>query len=186
MRKSKHYFLYVIVALMLALNTQAQAGKGKIIFTDHCASCHNINKVITGPALNGVEQRHSVDWIRRFVRSSQTFMKSGDKDALALYEKFNHITMPDHPDLTDNDITNVLAYIKSESKDITKEKPPFARPPGHRRLTYTPLSWEANKYLLLGYLGTVALLIIVLLMAVQVKHWQRLQTEEGNTNLLRQ
>src|SRR3954453_23031204 len=88
---------------------------GKTIFMTRCAACHNVNKQLTGPALAGVDQRHSIDWIINFVHSSQTLVKGGDAQAVALFEKFNKIPMPDHPDLTSDDIKSIVSYIKSEA-----------------------------------------------------------------------
>jgi len=87
--------------------------EGKAIFSTRCAGCHNVNKVVTGPALAGVDQRHSIDWIINFVHSSQTVIKGGDEKAVALFEKFNKIPMPDHPDLTAGNIKSIVEYIKS-------------------------------------------------------------------------
>ncbi len=89
---------------------------GKLIFTSRCASCHNVNKIVVGPALAGVSERHPEDWIVKFVHSSQTVIKGGDKAAVDLYEKFNKVPMPDHPDLSTDNIKSILAYIKSETK----------------------------------------------------------------------
>src|SRR5687767_9005656 len=89
--------------------------EGKAIFSSRCASCHNINKDLTGPALAGVSDRRTIEWITSFIKSSQTMVKSGDKDAVALFEKFNKIPMPDHLDLTDDNIKSIVAYIKSAS-----------------------------------------------------------------------
>jgi cytochrome c551/c552 len=82
--------------------------KGKAIFTTRCAGCHNVNKTLTGPLLAGVDQRRSIEWIIDFVHSSQTMVKSGDKNAVALFEQFNRIPMPDHPDLTDDHIKSIV------------------------------------------------------------------------------
>lgn len=73
---------------------------GKTIFVSRCAACHNVNRILTGPALAGVDQRRSMDWIVKFVQSSQALIKSGDKDAVAIYHQFNQVVMPDHADLT--------------------------------------------------------------------------------------
>src|SRR6478735_4079442 len=74
--------------------------EGKQIFTSRCAACHNVNKTLTGPALAGIKERRSIEWIISFVQSSQTVIKGGDKDAVVLFEKFNKIPMPDHKDLS--------------------------------------------------------------------------------------
>src|SRR5688572_6757319 len=92
--------MYLTLGLsMIAINANANPDPpkdGKLIFNSRCAACHNVNQVLTGPALAGVHDRRSMDWIIKFVRSSQAMVKNGDKDAVAIYEKFNKIPMPDH------------------------------------------------------------------------------------------
>ena len=144
--------------------------EGKAIFSARCAACHNVNKVITGPALAGVDQRRSIDWIINFVHSSQTVIKKGDKDAVALFEKFNKIPMPDHPDLTSDHIKSIVEFIKAEAS-TGSEKAPFNKP-GKLRPVYTPLS-ITNYGFFIGYLAVVTLLIIGLLIAVKVKSMER-------------
>jgi cytochrome c551/c552 len=162
------------LALVLFISSQIMAAppveEGKAIFSARCAACHNVNKVITGPALAGVDQRRSIDWIINFVHSSQTVIKKGDKDAVALFEKFNKIPMPDHPDLTTDHIKSILEFIKAEAS-TGSEKAPFNKP-GKLRPVYTPLS-ITNYGFFIGYLAVVTLLIIGLLIAVKVKSMER-------------
>jgi mono/diheme cytochrome c family protein len=145
--------------------------EGKTIFTARCAACHSVNKVVTGPALAGVDQRHNIDWIINFVHASQTVIKSGDEKAVALFEKFNKITMPDHPDLTPDNIKSIVEYIKSEAVEGGGDKAPFARP-GKLRPAYTPIA-ITNYGFFIGYLTVVAMLIVGLLFAVHVKGLER-------------
>ena len=161
-------FVLIITNYLLAY---PPVDEGKSIFLTRCAACHAINKVLTGPALSGVEQRHNIDWIINFVHSSQTMVKKGDAIAIALFEKFNKIIMPDHQNLTDLDIKNIVEYIKLESKPGTEEKTPFARP-GKKRPSYLPLS-ISNYGFFIGYLSTVIVLISVLYFAVQSKTFER-------------
>src|SRR6476660_4483018 len=107
----------ILFTLLLSATALAAppAEEGRAIFTARCAACHNVNKVLTGPALAGVDTRHSIDWIVNFVHSSHTVIKSGDPAAVALFNKFNHIQMPDHPDLNAAQIKNVVEYIKTEA-----------------------------------------------------------------------
>lgn len=163
-----------ILILILFISSAARAlpvvDEGKAIFTARCAACHNVNKIVTGPALAGVEERRSVDWIISFVHSSQTLVKSGDPTAVELFNKFNNIPMPDHPDLTPDNIKNILAYIKSETKMVS-DAAPFARP-AKLHPAYVPLT--INNYgFFLSYFGLVGVLILVLLMAVRTKEYER-------------
>jgi mono/diheme cytochrome c family protein len=150
--------------------------EGKQIFISRCAGCHNVNKVLTGPALAGVDTRHSMTWIVSFVNSSQTVIKSGDKDAVALYQRFNGVTMPDHPDLTTENVKNIIDYINSATV-ITDVKAPFAKP-SKLRTPWLPLSISRDYPLLLMYLGVVALLIGILLFAVRLNDFRRNGSEE--------
>jgi len=153
---------------------------GKKIFTIRCAACHNINKDMTGPALAGVDQRRSIDWIISFIHSPQKMIKSGDAYATALFNRFNNITMPDHADLKEDDIKSLVSYIKSESNQVSIEKPPFSRP-GKRRPAYEPLSITGDYGFFISFLAFIAILTGVMLVAVDVKAIQRnrLKNKEG-------
>ncbi|HEX7905165.1 MAG TPA: cytochrome c [Chitinophagaceae bacterium] len=150
--------------------------EGKTIFMTRCAACHNVNKVLTGPALAGVHERRSIEWIVKFVHSSQTLIKGGDKDAVAIFEKFNKVPMPDHPDLTEANIKNVIEYIKTATK-ISDEKGPFIKPRDLKK-SYIPLSLQNDYLFFIGYLVVVSLLATVLWYAVTIKKFQRSPEED--------
>jgi len=149
--------------------------EGKSIFISRCASCHNVNKIVLGPALGGVTDRHSEDWIINFVHSSQTVIKGGDKTAIALYEKFNKVPMPDHQDLTAGNIKSILAYIKAETKTISA---PAEFRPEKQHPSYTPVSISDHRFFA-EFFGLVILLASSLLILVQVKEIQRKQRGKG-------
>ena len=163
-------FFAVMVASLVNANPPAE--EGKAIFMSRCAACHNVNKVLTGPALAGVDQRRSIEWITRFVQSSQTLVKSGDKDAVAIFQQFNRIPMPDHPDLTADNIKSIVEFIKSESKPADGVKAPFAKP-SIKQDGYRPLSLSRDYLVFLVFLAAVALLSAVLLFAVKVNSFKR-------------
>lgn len=172
--KNKFFLLFLLISSVSVLQAAPPAEEGKSIFSARCAACHNVNKVLTGPALAGVHERRSIDWIISFVHSSQTMVKSGDKDAVAVFEKFNKIPMPDHPDLTADNIKNIVDYIKTEAK--TEGAAPFAKP-AKLRPNYTPVA-ITNYSFFLGFLGLVAVLILALLFAVEVSAYKR-KTQQG-------
>jgi cytochrome c551/c552 len=143
--------------------------EGKTIFTSRCASCHAVNKIVLGPALAGVTDRHTEDWIIKFVHSSQSVIKGGDAKAVALYEKFNKVPMPDHPDLSAENIKDILAYIKSETKAPEAEK---SFRPDKLHPNYKPLA--ATNYLFFGsYLALILLMTGALVLLVKVKEIER-------------
>src|SRR4051812_17969223 len=69
------WFLYVFCLGFVTNVVANPVPEGKTIFMNRCAACHNVNKKLTGPALAGVDNRHNLDWIVRFVQSSQTVIK---------------------------------------------------------------------------------------------------------------
>ena len=163
-------FFFIATLLSFKLNAAPPVEEGKTIFAARCAACHNINKILTGPALAGVAERRSMDWIVKFVTSSQTLVKSGDKDAVALFEKFNKIPMPDHSDLNEDKIKSIVDYIKSETVSESSAAP-FAKPK-KLRAQYTPLS--INNYAFFStYLALVVIMIAGMVFAVHVKTMQR-------------
>lgn len=111
-----------------ALFAQEDIAEGKTIFKSRCTSCHALDRQVIGPALKGVNSRHEEKWIVNFVHSSQTVIKGGDENAMKLFEEYNQTIMPDHKDLSEAQIKNILAYIKNEG-----EKKPEASS------TYTPV-----------------------------------------------
>jgi mono/diheme cytochrome c family protein len=159
-------FLFIALAFSVAAAAAPPAEEGRTIFTIRCSVCHNINKVLTGPALAGVDKRRSIDWIINFVHSSQTVIKKGDKDAVALFEKFNRIPMPDHADLTPDNIKSIVAYIQSQAGNTT-DQAPFATPTKLQK-PYIPIS-ITNYPFFISYLIAIALMIAGLLFAVRVK-----------------
>lgn len=161
---------FLLTIYLYAADVNAVPGSpldGQTIFTSRCAACHNINKIMTGPALAGVDKRHTIDWIIKFVQSSQTVIKGGDKDAITLFEKFNKIQMPDHPDLTADNIKSVVEYIKANAV-ITDTKAPFEKPT-KLRTVYRPISFDKDYLMIIAYAFAVLLLIGTLLLAVYFK-----------------
>lgn len=170
----KFRIIFAAFILLLSQSTFAAPPSeiGKTIFTARCSGCHNINKIVVGPALANVDQRRSIDWIINFVHSSQSVIKGGDKDAVALFNQFNHVQMPDHPDLSADDIKGVVEYIKSESKSGgDAEKAPFAKP-SHYQKPYVPLSITNYGFFAI-YIFCVFALIGVLVFLVRVKELGR-------------
>lgn len=166
--RTKHLVLGILALLSAPMWLHADPIEdGKMIFMNRCAGCHNVNKTLTGPALAGIDQRRSTEWIINFVHSSQTLVKSGDRDAIAIFQQFNKVPMPDHPDLTDENIRSIIEYIKSEAV-MADTKAPFAKPL-KLQTAYRPLSLADDAGVFLIYLVVVGLLILILLFAVRLK-----------------
>jgi len=123
---SKILHLGFIILLTFSSNLNAQEGdsvKGKSLFNANCAACHQLDKKMTGPALRHVEQRLSDDegldrdWLSAWIRNSAGIVKSGDAYANKIYNEYGGAAMTAFPQLSDEDINNLLAYtaeVKAE------------------------------------------------------------------------
>ena len=108
-------FSFVLVLLSTVITTSAQ-NNGEANFKQICAACHTIGKGrLVGPDLANVDQKHPEDWLIKFVKSSQSVIKSGDKYADSIFKAYNQVPMPDRPDLNDEQIKEIIAYIKTNS-----------------------------------------------------------------------
>jgi len=108
--------VFTIVLFMGPVAEGQAAQTGEQAFQSVCAACHSIGGGrVVGPDLAGVNDRRSQAWLEKFVKSSQSMIASGDPDAIAIYEKFNKISMPADL-LSDEQIKEVLAYIKVASE----------------------------------------------------------------------
>lgn len=90
---------------------------GRQLFKSNCSACHSIGKgKVVGPDLAGVNQKRDEKWLIQWVHSSQSLVKSGDKDANAIFNEFNKIVMNDFAFLKDDEVKSILGYIETESK----------------------------------------------------------------------
>ena len=109
-------FFSFIFLLFISFIGETIAQQGREIFSSKCASCHTIGSgKLVGPDLMNITDSKSSDWLKNFIRSSQSMVKNGDPDAVAIFNEFNKIPMPDQP-LSDQEIDAVLNYISDQSK----------------------------------------------------------------------
>jgi cytochrome c551/c552 len=123
MKKLSIGLIVFLSFLLKAQANQVNVGTGKALFQSQCTSCHAIQTRVVGPALKDVFKIRSDAWIIAFVRSSQTVIKGGDTAAVSLFNQFNGTIMPNHPDLSDQDIKNIIGYIRSESATTLAQTP---------------------------------------------------------------
>jgi mono/diheme cytochrome c family protein len=108
----------ILFFAFLTTANQAFAGEaeGKALYQTNCQRCHLIDKKMTGPALMDVQTRwtdstHLYAWIK----NSQGFLSTGDKYANELFKQYNSV-MPAFPQLTDQDIADILVFIRLEGE----------------------------------------------------------------------
>lgn len=112
-------FLLLVLVVGWSSNSFAQEGnpdEGKALFRNYCASCHSkdMKRNMTGPALAGVMDRWSdypVEDLYAWIRNSQALIASGHPRANEVYNQYNKVLMTAFPNITDENITDLLSYI---------------------------------------------------------------------------
>lgn len=92
--------------------------RGEEVYRTKCALCHRVNQKLVGPALAGVGERYAgeMDWLYAYIRNAPQMIKDGDPKAVALFEQYNKALMTAYPDLTDEEIGDLLYYIEAETE----------------------------------------------------------------------
>ena len=109
----KTWFIACLFASTWAFAQEADADRGQELFLSKCAACHTATKdKLTGPGLQGINEKRERQWLQSWIRNSQAMIAAGDPDALAIYNEYNQVTMNAFPELKDEDIDDILAYIK--------------------------------------------------------------------------
>ncbi|MBF8457814.1 c-type cytochrome [Kaistella sp. G5-32] len=117
----KHYkrgliAIYVLLSTSASIYAQGDAKNGEKLFKANCVACHALDKQLVGPALGGIvdkvkkESNLDTSWLKKWIKDNKSLRESGDKDAIAIFEKFNKVEMLAFPNLTDKDIDDILEY----------------------------------------------------------------------------
>ncbi len=85
---------------------------GKSLFNSLCAACHKPYSESIGPALNGVTDRHEMEWLYKWINNSADLIASGDDAAQEIFEEYNETPMTAFPQLSEQDINDILAYVE--------------------------------------------------------------------------
>lgn len=133
--------------------------KGKEIFNANCAACHKLDAKVVGPALRDVSSRRSKEWLNKWIRNSANLIKSGDADAVKVFEENNKVPMSAFPQLTDEDIDNIIAYTSE------KKAAPAILPVSNN--SQTNLNEGITNNIILGGLTIIMLVIVLMLFLVK-------------------
>jgi len=114
--------LFIFLSFFSIINTYAQGdpAAGKAIFQGKCASCHQVLKAGTGPALAGLEGRHK--WsdhkeLLKWINNPSAYMAS-DPYTQGLKTQYGSM-MLGFADVTLKDVGDVVAYINDAAKPKT-------------------------------------------------------------------
>lgn len=151
----------VLLGLPSALRAEGNAEEGKKLFRQNCSSCHALKQKMVGPALAGTNEKYKGDeeWLYKWIRNSPALIAAGDAKAVALYEANNKLAMTAFPNLTDQNIADILAYIAAGDAPAAAAAP--VPPAGGEDLSSDPTIYY-SLLALVGVLVLVALLLVII------------------------
>jgi cytochrome c551/c552 len=148
---------FLFFCLIIGFKVSAQ--NGQQLFSQNCASCHAIDKRLTGPALKDVLDRGP--WkqdkknVYAWVHNPPGFMKNNPYTQ-GLYKDYN-VMMTPFPSLSNQDIDAILAYITEASK---------AAPPTAQNQPQENPAESGDSTLLFGILTLILAIVALTLMTV--------------------
>ncbi len=114
-----HILPYLACLFCLACTPQEKAKQlavkpslGEQLFVANCTSCHSHTAENgIGPGLKDITKRRSKKWISAFIRNSTALIASGDKEAVAIYNKYNKTTMTSFS-FSEPEMDSLYVYFK--------------------------------------------------------------------------
>ncbi len=160
------------LALSLSFSAFAQDGsaipddeeiisQGRTLYNNNCAVCHGIQRQLVGPALKGVHERRSIEWLQAFIKNSQRVIQSGDAYAVELYNQYNKTEMPAF-DFSNDEVLSILAYIKDESSKEPEATAAAAPADGQ------PAQTDASSGISSGYITIILIALLVVLLLILI------------------
>ena len=132
---------------------------GKKLFNANCAACHKLNKRAVGPALRGISSKYDREWLYSWIKNSTAMVKSGDAQAVAIYEEYNGSVMTSFPQFSNDDIDNIIAY--------TDYVPPAPAITASVPVVSGQASGEISNLIILVALAMVFIVLVIMLFLVQ-------------------
>lgn len=158
-------FKYLSVALVIFTSVQSWAADVKVgesLFKAQCASCHNKNMKdkMTGPALGGAQERWGDDKVLyQWIRNSQGLIAAGNPKANELWAQFKPNIMTAFPNLKDEEIANILAYVDGVYKGTLG---PAVATTGGSNVAGTSNTDSSSNWWVIGAIILLALLALSL------------------------
>lgn len=87
------------------------AAKGQKTFSTICVACHMAEQRLIGPALKGVFERRSPEWVMNMIMNPDGMLKE-DPIAKALLKEYNNAVMLNQ-NLSEDDARAVAEYLRT-------------------------------------------------------------------------
>ena len=158
--KSISVSLVLLFAVTMSSNAQ-DAKEGAALFKANCGSCHKIDKKLAGPALAGMSERHSEEWLLKWIKNNDALRASGDKVANDLFAEWKNSKMPVFTQFSDDQIKGIIAYVKAEEAKVNEPK-------GDGGAKGVAAGSDANNLMILGVAAILLLAIGVIVILSRV------------------
>ena len=89
------------------------AAEGEVVFKAKCTACHKLSKKFVGPALKGVTQRRSPEWIMNMAMNPEEMIQK-DPIAQKLLIEFNGAPMANQ-NITEEEARAILEYFRTKN-----------------------------------------------------------------------
>jgi len=138
------------------------AAAGAAIFKQKCTACHGIDKAVVGPALKGIDTKYDEAWLIKWIKNAPSFIASGDAQAVKAAE-YSPAMMSAFPELSDDDIKNIVAYVK------VGDVKPAADPNAAAGAAGAPADKGGiSNFMLFGLLAVIIIAFLVILVLNRV------------------
>ena len=90
---------------------QAMAVKGETAFKQKCTACHMAERKLIGPAMKGIYERRSPEWVINILLNPTEMLKQ-DPTAKALLKKYNNVMMLNQ-NLSEEEARAITEYLRT-------------------------------------------------------------------------
>jgi cytochrome c2 len=137
--------------------------KGKQLFKNNCASCHNMEKKVVGPALKNVVKNQGEDWTKAWIKNNNKLRASGDKHANQIFKEYNGMAMPAYEHLGDEAIVDLTAYLAQYNDKKAEAVANQPAPTATQQVVVQPGGLTLFEKVLLGIIIGILLIAIGIL-----------------------
>jgi len=122
-RKIQGFFVIFLFlsSLLFSLPSFSQTAEAETNYAV-CKACHTIGGgKLVGPDLKGVTEKYDEAWLVKFIQNSQALIDAGDPAAIKVWEENSKIPMPPNPQLNEEQVKDIILYIKNDGKIAASE-----------------------------------------------------------------
>lgn len=170
LRRTSRLF-FVLAGFVILGSTAAYAqdpAKGEALYkSNNCGSCHKIDVRMTGPALGPtIASEPDEAFLIKWIQNNQALIAAKNPKALAIYNEYNQSQMSVFTNLSDQDVKDILGYVKAEYKKVQDAK--AAPAAGGAAGSGTAADSGPSNIMLLGLIGVIVVAFLVILILNKV------------------